>query len=50
MATAEEKNTVQELSAKEVTSSLWSRNASEKCRLGITDTVSVMVKLDKSCL
>ena len=30
---------VQVLSAKEVASSLWSRTAAEKCRLGITDTV-----------
>jgi hypothetical protein len=35
-----EDSSVQTLSAKEVASSLWSRNASEKCRLGITDSVS----------
>ena len=34
---------VQVLSAKEVTSSLWSRNAKEKCRLGITDSVSYSI-------
>jgi hypothetical protein len=34
-----EKPVVQLLSAKEVASSLWSKSASEKCRLGITDSV-----------